>query len=101
MTIDYFVEKCQGVYFATDDYSETTFIITNFCLYGIFMEYQTTEIGQLSKDEYRYYVQLCKDNLEAALGNLNILMPATFDSIAALALGVSFMIITTHPRAID
>ncbi|KAJ5742895.1 transcriptional regulator family: Fungal Specific TF [Penicillium manginii] len=87
LTIDYFVEKCQGVYFATDDYSETTFIITNFCLYGIFMEYQTTEIGQLSKDEYRYYVQLCKDNLEAALGNLNILMPATFDSIAALALG--------------
>lgn len=56
------------------------------------MEYQNTGIGQISKDEYRYYIQLCKDNLEAALANLNILMPATFDSIVALALGVSFAI---------
>ncbi|KAJ5995096.1 transcriptional regulator family: Fungal Specific TF [Penicillium waksmanii] len=87
LTIDYFVEKCQGVYFATDDYAETTFIITNFGLYTIFMEYQNTGIGQISKDEYLYYMQLSKDNLEAALANLNILMPATFDSIAALALG--------------
>ncbi|KAJ5099699.1 transcriptional regulator family: Fungal Specific TF [Penicillium argentinense] len=87
-TIDYFIEKCQEVYFCTDySYSDTTFIITNFGLYSIFIEYHIIAKEQATRDEYQHYMHLCKENLETALANLNILMPANFDSVAALALG--------------
>ena len=87
--MDYFISRCQEVYFATEDYSDATFIIANFGLYGIFVEYGFCEKEPASRDEYQKYVQVCKDNLEAALANLNILMPVNMDSVVALAVGVS------------
>ncbi|KAK5789366.1 hypothetical protein VI817_008490 [Penicillium citrinum] len=87
LTIDYFIEKCQEVYFATDDYTESAYIITTLCLYSILIEYQYLGHGQISNDDYLHYIQLCKNNVEAALANLNVLMPSTYDSIVALTLG--------------
>jgi hypothetical protein len=43
-------------------------------------------IGQECQD----YIEMCRENLEVALANLNILMPATQESINSLAVGVSF-----------
>lgn len=87
--MEYFISRCQEVYFATEDYSDATFIIANFGLYCIFVEYGFCEKEPATRDEYQRYVQVCKDNLEAALANLNILMPVTMDSVVALAVGVS------------
>lgn len=88
-TLDYFISTCQEVYFTTEDFSDATFIIANFGLYGIFVEFGFCEKEPAARDEYQRYVQVCKDNLEMALANLNILMPVTMDSVVALAVGVS------------
>ena len=87
--MDYFIEKCQEVYFCTDEYSDSTFIATTFGLYNIFIELAFTEEDPSARDEYQHYIQMCKDNLEAALANMSILMPATLESAVALTIGVS------------
>ncbi|KAF3396369.1 hypothetical protein F1880_007052 [Penicillium rolfsii] len=86
-TMDYFIARCQEVYFTTEDYSDATFIIANFGLYAIFVEFGFCEKEPATRDEYQRYVQVCKDNLEAALANLNILLPVTMDSVVALTVG--------------
>ncbi|KAJ5786105.1 transcriptional regulator family: Fungal Specific TF [Penicillium pulvis] len=85
--IDYFIEKCRDVYFSTDDYSDAAFIAATFGLYSIFIELSFSEKEPATRNEYNQYVQMCKDGLEAALANLNILMPATHEYIVALSLG--------------
>ncbi|KAJ5919957.1 transcriptional regulator family: Fungal Specific TF [Penicillium verhagenii] len=86
-SIDYFIEKCREVYFSTDDYSDAAFIAAHFGLYNTFIELSFTEKESATREEYQNYVQLCKENLEAALANLSILMPATHETIVALSLG--------------
>lgn len=86
--MDYFIEKCREVCFCTDDYSDATFIVANFGLYNVFIELGVLDKEQATRDKYQHYVRLCKANLEAALANLNILMPANYESIVALTLGV-------------
>ncbi|KAI2793963.1 hypothetical protein POX_a00552 [Penicillium oxalicum] len=86
-TVDYFISKCRAIYFATEDYSDATFIISNFGLNGIFVEFGFDENDPGVKAEYQRYEQMCKDNLEAALASLNLLMPITLESVVALALG--------------
>lgn len=87
--VDYFIEKCREVYFCTEDFSDAAFIITNFCLYSIFFELVVTKSGGSFGEECQDHIDICRDNLEAALASLNILMPATQESILALAVGVS------------
>lgn len=97
--MDYFIEKCREVYFCTEEYSDAAFIVSNFCLYGIFYELHMMEKDDSIGQECQDYIEMCRDNLEAALANLNILMPATQESINALAVGVSslsFMISSLH-----
>lgn len=86
--MDYFIDKCREVYFCTDDYSDSTFIVTNMCLYNIFLECGFNEKNNTTRDEYLHYSRMCRGNLETALAGLNMLMPATNDSIMALAIGV-------------
>lgn len=85
----YFTEKCREVYFCIDDYSDAAFVVTNFCLYSALYEYGGMERDASSREEHRHCIEMCRDNLETALANLNILMPASHESIMALALGVS------------
>ncbi|KAJ5365791.1 transcriptional regulator family: Fungal Specific TF [Penicillium concentricum] len=85
LSVKYFTEKCREVYFCIEDYSEAAFVITNFCLYGVFYEYGGMEKEGSVREEHQNYIEMCRDNLEAALANLNILMPATHESIMALA----------------
>ncbi|KAJ5653322.1 transcriptional regulator family: Fungal Specific TF [Penicillium lividum] len=85
--VEYFIQKCREVYFPTDDYSDAAFIAACFGLYNVFVELSFSEKEPATRDEYHRYVQMCKESLEAALANLNILMPATHESIVALSLG--------------
>lgn len=60
------------------------------------MEFGFYEKDPILRDDYNRFTRLCKDNLEVALANLNILMSATMESIEALILGVSiYSCITT------
>lgn len=86
--MDYFVQKCREVYFATEDYTDATFIIVNGGLFHIFLDYSYSTKSKSTRSEYQTYLQLCQNNLETALANLNLLMPATEESIEALTLGV-------------
>lgn len=88
MSVDYFAEKCRDVYFATEDYSDATWIIVNGGLFYIFLEYSYMAKANETKSEHKNYLQICQNNLETGLANLNVLMSATDESIDALTLGV-------------
>ncbi|KAJ5573733.1 transcriptional regulator family: Fungal Specific TF [Penicillium hispanicum] len=96
-SVDYFIGKCREVYFCTDEYSDATFIVTNVGLYNVFIELGYAQKETPLRDEYQQYVQMCKDNLEACLANLSILMPASMESIVALALGAMHGIEISKP----
>ncbi|KAJ5665190.1 uncharacterized protein N7477_007638 [Penicillium maclennaniae] len=96
-TVEYFIQECRAVYFCTDDYSDATFITANAGLYNVFVELGFFEKDPVQKEKYQHYLRLCKFNLEAALANLNILMPANFDSIVALTVGAMHGIEISKP----
>lgn len=88
ISVDKFVQKCREVYFAIDEYSDATFIVVNGGLYNVFVEWSFMAKDHETREECRKYLGLCRNNLETALVNLNLLMPARAESIEALALGV-------------
>jgi hypothetical protein len=88
-----FIESCRKVYFATEDYTIVTFIIVNAGLYYLFRE-KTIE-NQSRGLEHSRYQNLCRDNLETALANLLLLLPATAEAVEALLFGVSEMLFLT------
>lgn len=88
ISVDKFIEKCKEVYFAIEDYSDATFIVVNGGLYNTFIEWSFAAKDRESREEGQKYLSLCRNNLETALANLNLLMPARAESIEALALGV-------------
>ncbi|KAJ5620793.1 transcriptional regulator family: Fungal Specific TF [Penicillium lagena] len=95
--VDYFIDKCRQVYFCTDGYSDSTFIVTNMCLYNIFLEFGFIEKNDTTREKYLHYARMCRGNLEAALAGLNMLMPATNESIMALAVGAMHSIEISKP----
>ncbi|OQE24841.1 hypothetical protein PENFLA_c009G02676 [Penicillium flavigenum] len=97
MSVQYFTDKCREVYFCLEDYSDTAFVVTNFCLYSVLYEYDAEEKDTTTREEHQNYIQMCRDNLETALANLNILMPATYESIMALILGAMHALEISKP----
>lgn len=57
-------------------------------LYNTFIEWGFMAKDRETREECQKYLSLCRNNLETALVNLNLLMPAKAESIEALALGV-------------
>jgi hypothetical protein len=90
---DRLTEKCREVYFATEDYSDATFIVANGGLYQLFGAASFMSEDPAVQEEYQRYVAMCKGNLDKTLANLHLLMPATPDSIEALTMGVSILVI--------
>ncbi len=82
-----FAERCSKVYFATDDYSLMTWGSVNAGLYFLFQEKASLVTGA-QRDQLLEYQNLCRDNLETALANLPLLMPARKESIEVLLQGV-------------
>ncbi len=94
VTIDDFIESCQKVYFATEDYSTAVFITVNAGLYYLFQE--KSVLVEARSEEHLKYHYLCRDNLETALATLPLLLPSRKDMIEALLLGVS--VVCSAPR---
>lgn len=91
ITVEKFVQKCRDVYFAVDDFSDATFIMVNACLYNVFIEWTFTASDPTEREDCQKHINLCRNNLEIALANLSLLMPARDEYIEALALGVCLL----------
>jgi len=89
--IDYehFADRCRQLYFTTDYPSEASFIIVNAGLTYIFFEASLTATNPAKKASYEEARSMCQQNLEVALSQLNVMMPATGENIEALLMGVS------------
>lgn len=84
-----FPDLTLNVYFS-DDYSEYDFITVNAGLYSLFFDYTTLNATREEKAEYQSYCDICRDNLETALSNLPLHIPATESAIVSLVFGVSY-----------
>lgn len=82
---------CLRVYFS-EHFSEADFIIANSGLLQVFIEQSE---GLPDKTESLNYAHICRTNLETALVNLPLHLPATLDMISALLLGVSSLPFTS------
>ncbi|KAL2811234.1 hypothetical protein BJX63DRAFT_422478 [Aspergillus granulosus] len=97
VSFDRLTDKCREVYFATEDYSDATFIVANGGLYQLFLAASFMTEDRALREEYQRYVDMCKENLDKTLANLHLLMPATPESIEALAMGASHAIEISKP----
>lgn len=77
---------CLDVYF-NEDHSEADFITVNAGLHSLFWDY-SFHVSTEEKEEYRGHAYMCRDNLETALSNLSLHLPATSNMILALLFGV-------------
>lgn len=82
-----FAERCSKVYFATEDFSLMSWGVVNAGLYFLLQEKASLAEGP-QRAQLLEYQSICRDNLETALTNLPLLMPARRESIELLVLGV-------------
>lgn len=83
--LENFSELCLHVYFS-ENYSQADFITANAGLMYLYMEYMSRTPEK--EDEIQPYVEMCRSNLQTALANLPLHLPATSRMIGALLLGV-------------
>ncbi|KAJ3577272.1 hypothetical protein NPX13_g3295 [Xylaria arbuscula] len=88
--IDYehFTDRCRQLYFATDAPSEASFIVVNVGLMYIFFEASLKATDPAKKARYEEARVISQKNLEIALAQLNMMMPATAENIEALLMGL-------------
>ncbi|KAL2192487.1 hypothetical protein P885DRAFT_72972 [Corynascus similis CBS 632.67] len=86
-----FAERCSKVYFATEDFSLMSWGVVNAGLYFLLQEKASLAEGA-RRAQLLEYQSLCRDNLETALTNLPLLMPARKESIELLLLGAIYAI---------
>ncbi|KAK7432494.1 hypothetical protein QQZ08_001059 [Neonectria magnoliae] len=89
-----FSDICLGVYFS-EDYSEADFIISNTGMMYLFQELAGSEAE--GKEENLSYFDMCRTNIETALNNLPLHLPANPNMIAALVLGAYHAIEISKP----
>lgn len=98
--VDYFTEQCRHIYFATDTFTQATFVIANAGLY--FMLQEKMVLARHSGDEgliasHQAHLNICRDNLETVLAHLNLLLPAQRENVIALVMGASYAIEISKP----
>ncbi|KAI0465699.1 hypothetical protein F4859DRAFT_349595 [Xylaria cf. heliscus] len=89
---DHFADRCRQLYFATDGASEASFITVNAGLTYIFFEASLTTTDPTKKARYEECRAMSHNNLEIALAQLNMMLPATAENIEALLMGACFCI---------
>ncbi|KAH6894642.1 hypothetical protein B0T10DRAFT_258238 [Thelonectria olida] len=90
ITVEYFIESCRNVYFATEDYNIAVFIIVNAGLYYLFQDKAIADTSQ--NGDFLKYHHLCRDNLETALSNWPLLQHSNKEMVEALLLGATYAI---------
>ncbi|GKT51277.1 uncharacterized protein ColSpa_11458 [Colletotrichum spaethianum] len=93
--VDDLAELCRRVYFCTDNFADTTFIIVNGALFYLFMEQAYLAPDATAREEFERYQHMCQSNLETALACLPLMLPAKIESIEALLLAVCGVLLIT------
>ena len=89
MTLSQFEEICKDVYQQSGKVGQGRLVIFFSTCYHLATEYSTIQTNHTSVETFQHLAGECRQNLEIALGNLNMLMPATMENVQALLLGVS------------
>ncbi|KAK4149351.1 hypothetical protein C8A00DRAFT_18942, partial [Chaetomidium leptoderma] len=92
--LEHFPETCLAVYMAVD-YEATSFITVNVTLHYLFWAYGNLLADR--QDEYLGLSRLCGANLETALSNLPLHLPASDEVIVALSLGAFYAVELAKP----
>ncbi|KAK6856612.1 hypothetical protein PG995_006799 [Apiospora arundinis] len=95
-----FVERCRRLYFHTDrsDIPESLFINVNAGLIYLFFEKSIrAPAGTAEKAMLEKCTAMCQFNMETAIAQLPLLMPATLENCEALLMGASFAIDVSRP----
>lgn len=85
-----FRDRCRKVYFRTEDYTCCTYVIVVGALYYLYQELGYTTEDEGMRATYREYCEICQTNMETALGNLPMFLPAHCETVEALHIGVSY-----------
>jgi hypothetical protein len=88
---DQFNELCKAVFFRTEDYPTSTAIIVHGTLDNLFGEFEWPEKNLALRQQYSEWAELCRNNLEISISNLDLLLPATMESAQALLMAVSIV----------
>ncbi|KAG7083834.1 fungal specific transcription factor domain-containing protein [Colletotrichum scovillei] len=92
LDVDDLAELCRRVYFCTDNFADTTFIIVNGALFYLFMEQAYLASDATAREEFERYQHMCQSNLEMALASLPLMLPAKVESIEALLLAAVYAV---------
>ncbi|OHX01015.1 fungal specific transcription factor domain-containing protein, partial [Colletotrichum incanum] len=92
LDVDDLAELCRRVYFCTDNFADTTFIIVNGALFYLFMEQAYLAPDATAREEFERYQHMCQNNLETALACLPLMLPAKIESIEALLLAAVYSV---------
>ncbi|RKK89782.1 hypothetical protein BFJ63_vAg10533 [Fusarium oxysporum f. sp. narcissi] len=93
-----FSNLCRMVYFPTDDFSDSTFIIVNVGLYYLFLEqHHLTVDNKPLKDEFASHLYTSRINLETALANMSLFMSTKIETVQALLMGTLYTIDVCRP----
>lgn len=87
--IERFTDQCRRVYFNIEEVTDATFILVISGLAYLFFEAGLSVKDSEEKAQYDMYFTMCQKNLETVLAQLNLLMPASLESIEALLMAVS------------
>ncbi|KAF3209467.1 hypothetical protein TWF106_006902 [Orbilia oligospora] len=92
VTVEDFVDACRKLYFPTEDYNIGIFITVNTGLYYLFQDNTCSATEDFSDEECLKYQMMSRDNLETALANLPLLLPARKDMVEALVLSATYAV---------
>lgn len=86
------------VYFPTEDFADSIFIIVNVGLYYLFLEQQTLATDKALKDEFASHLHTSRINLETGLANMSLFMSVKVETVQALIMGVRKCILFWHKK---
>ncbi|KHN94432.1 fungal specific transcription factor domain protein [Metarhizium album ARSEF 1941] len=92
-----FTALCRRVYFATEEFSDATFLIVNAMLYNLFMEQNSLATDPAARDEYHAYMRQSQANLETALANTSLFLATRVENVQALLLGALYAVDVSRP----
>ncbi|KAK8037628.1 hypothetical protein PG991_000974 [Apiospora marii] len=95
-----FVERCRRLYFHTDhsDIPEALFLNVNAGLIYLFFEKSIrAPAGTAEKATLEKCTAMCQYNMETAIAQLPLILPATLENCEALLMGASFAVDVSRP----
>lgn len=84
LPLNRYEELCRKVYFAIDEYTDIELIIANGFLSYVFAEHAAI----YGMEPSRLHCRTCRTNLGVLLSRLPLVLSPSFETVAALALGV-------------